>query len=66
MQIALFTHGKTNAQSVMKASVSLVVAAMLLTAVLAVSAAAQKLVPFNGSMQGLETDTPQAAFLPPH
>ena len=43
----------------MKASISLVVAAMLLTAVLAVPAAAQKQVPFKGSLQGHETDTPE-------
>jgi hypothetical protein len=42
MQITLFTNGKTNTKSVMKASISLVVAAMLLTAVLAVPAATQK------------------------
>ena len=42
----------------MKASISLVVAAMLLTAVLAVPAAAQKQVPFKGTMQGHDTDTP--------
>jgi hypothetical protein len=45
-------------KSVMKASISLVVAAMLLTAVLAVPAA-QKQVPFKGSLQGHETDTPE-------
>ena len=59
MQITLFADGKTNTRSVMKASISLVVAAMLLTAVLAVPAAAQKQVPFKGSLQGHETDTPQ-------
>ncbi len=59
MQITLFTNGKTNTKSVMKASISLVVAAMLLTAVLAVPAAAQKQVPFKGSLQGHETDTPE-------
>ena len=59
MQISLFTNGKTNTQSVMKASISLAVAAMLLTAALAVPAAAQKQVPFKGSLQGLEIDTPQ-------
>ena len=46
-------------KSVMKPSVSLVVAAMLLTAVIAVSAAAQKQVPFKGSLQGHETGTPE-------
>jgi hypothetical protein len=59
MQITLFTNGKTNTQSVMRASISLVVAAMLLTAVLAVPGAAQNQVPFKGSMQGHENDTPQ-------
>jgi hypothetical protein len=59
MQINLFTNGKTNTKSVMKASVSLAVAAMLLTAALAVPAAAQKQVPFKGSLQGHEIDTPQ-------
>ena len=53
MQITLFT------KSVMKPSVSLVVAAMLLTAVIAVSAAALKQVPFKGFLQGHETDTPE-------
>ena len=59
MQINLFTNRKTNTQSVTKASISLAVAAVLLTAFLAFPAAAQKLVPFQGSLQGLETDTPQ-------
>jgi hypothetical protein len=59
MQINLFTNGKTNTQSVMKASISLAVAAMLLTAAFAVPAAAQKQVPFKGSLQGHETDTPE-------
>ena len=58
MKITLFTNGKTNTQSVMKASISLAVAAMLLAATLAV-AAAQKQVPFKGSLQGHETDTPE-------
>ena len=58
MQISLFTNGKTNTKSVMKASMFLAVVAMLLTAALAVSAA-QKQVPFKGSLQGQETDTPQ-------
>lgn len=57
MQISLFTNGKTNTKSVMKASISLAVAAMLLTAALAVPA--QKQVPFKGSLQGHETDTPE-------
>jgi hypothetical protein len=58
MQINLFTNGKTNTQSVMKASISLTVAAVLLTAFLA-PAAAQKQVPFKGSLQGHEIDTPE-------
>jgi len=58
MQISLFTNGKTNTKSVMKASISLALAAALLTAALAVAAAAQKQVPFKGSLQGHETDTP--------
>jgi hypothetical protein len=40
-------------------SVNLLIAALILTTALAVPAAAQKLVPFNGAMQGHETDTPQ-------
>ena len=58
MQITLFTNGKTNTQSVMKPSISLVVVAMLLTAVLAVPAAAQKRVPFKGTIQGHNVDSP--------
>ena len=65
MQINLFTNGKTNTKSVMKASISLAVAAMLLTAALAMPAAAQKQVPFKGSLQGHETDTPEGGP-PPH
>jgi hypothetical protein len=56
MQISLF-KGKTNTKSLMKASIA--VAAILLTAALAIPAAAQKQVPFKGSLQGQETDTPQ-------
>ena len=40
-------------------SVNLLIAALILTAGLAVPAAAQQLVPFNGAMQGHEIDTPQ-------
>jgi len=58
MEITSFTNWKTNTESVMKASISLVVAAMLLTAVLAVPAAAQKQVPFKGTMQGHDVDSP--------
>jgi hypothetical protein len=59
MQISLFTNGKTNTKSVMKASFSLAVAAMLLTASLGVPAAALNQVPFKGSIQGQEIDTPE-------
>src|ERR1700751_1674780 len=60
MKTTQFTNGKkTNTQSVMKASISLAVAAILLTAAFAVPAAAQKHVPFKGSLQGLEIDTPE-------
>ncbi len=59
MRMSLFINGKTNTKSAMKASISLTVAAMLLTVALAVPAAAQKQVPFKGSLQGQETDTPQ-------
>ena len=64
MQITLFTNGKANTQLVMKASISLAVAAMLLAATLAV-AAAQKQVLFKGSPQGHETDTPEGGLHPP-
>lgn len=64
MKINLFTNGKTNIQSVMKAGISLAVAAMLLTAALAVPAAAQKLVPCKGSLQGHEIDTPEGGRPP--
>jgi hypothetical protein len=40
-------------------------AAMLFTAALVLPAAAQNYVPFKGSMQGHEMDTPQA-LRPPH
>jgi hypothetical protein len=40
-------------------SVNLLIAALILTAALAVPAATQNLVPFNGAMQGHENDTPQ-------
>jgi len=42
----------------MKTTIYLLTAAMLLTAALAVPAAAQNLVPFKGSIQGHEVDTP--------
>jgi hypothetical protein len=59
MNICLFTNGKRNTRSVITASVSLAVAAMLLTVALTVPAAAQKQVPFKGSLQGHEIDTPE-------
>jgi len=43
----------------MKTTIYLPIAAMLLTAAFAISAAAQKQVPFKGSLQGHETDTPE-------
>jgi hypothetical protein len=42
----------------MKTTIYLSMAAMLLTAALAVPTAAQKRVPFKGSLQGHEIDTP--------
>jgi hypothetical protein len=50
-----WTKGKAN----MKTAIYLPMAAMLLTAALAVPAAAQNQVPFKGSLQGHEIDTPQ-------
>src|SRR3974390_2795055 len=44
----------------MKTTIYLSTAAMLLTAALAVSAAAQNQVPFKGSLEGHEIDTPQS------
>src|SRR6516165_9620456 len=43
----------------MRTTIYLSTAAMLLTTALAVPAAAQKRVPFKGSLQGHEIDTPQ-------
>ena len=43
----------------MKTTIYRPIAAMLLTAALAISAAAQKQVPFKGSLQGQEIDTPE-------
>ena len=45
--------------SVRRSSIYLLMAAMILTAAFAVAAAAQKQVPFKGSMQGQEIDTPE-------
>ena len=50
-----YNKGKAN----MKTTIYLPMAAMLLTAALAVSAAAQNQVPFKGSLQGQEIDIPQ-------
>jgi len=46
-------------KTITRSNVYLPIAAMILTAVLAVSVAAQKQVPFKGSLQGHEVDTPQ-------
>ena len=43
----------------MRSRICLLIAALILTAALAVPAAAQSLIPFNGAMQGREIDTPQ-------
>ena len=56
------TKGKAN----MKTTIYLPMAAMLLTAALAVPAAAQNRVPFKGSIQGHEIGTPQGGPPPPH
>src|SRR5437879_4932655 len=62
MQTRLFTRGKTNMKIIMTTSIYLPMAAMLLTAALAGPArAAEKQVPFKGSVQGRET----AVFQPP-
>ena len=45
--------------TMMRSRIYLPIAALILTAGLAVPAAAQKKVPFNGAMQGREIDTPQ-------
>ena len=55
MKTLLFTNGKTMLKT-MKARVCLPMAAMFLTAVLAGPAAAEKQLPFRGSVQGRETD----------
>src|SRR5437867_3084126 len=52
MNTALFTKGKTN----MKTSIYLPMAAMFLTVALAGPAAAEKQIPFSGSVQGREID----------
>jgi hypothetical protein len=43
----------------MRSRIYLLIAALTLTTALAVPTVAQKLVPFNGVMQGREIDTPQ-------
>src|SRR5437867_10763090 len=50
----LFTKGKTTRRTIMKSSIYVPMAALFLTAALAVPAAAQKQVPFHGSLQGQE------------
>src|SRR5437660_2805369 len=45
--------------TMMRSRIYLPIAALILTAALAVPAAAQKQVPFKGAMQGREIDTPQ-------
>src|ERR1700758_1983562 len=45
-------------KSIMKFNTSLAITALILTAALVVPAAAQKQVPFKGSIQAQETDTP--------
>ncbi len=48
---------KTKMKTTMKTSIRLTLASMLVTMVLAGSAAAQKLVPFSGSIHGTDTDS---------
>ena len=59
MKTLLFTHGKTMLKTIAKASIHLPMAAMFLTALLVGPAAAEKHVPFRGSLQGRETDVVQ-------
>jgi hypothetical protein len=59
MQISLFTNGKRNTKSVMKAGISLAVAAMFLTAGLGNAKNAGKRISFEGYLQGHEADTLQ-------
>ena len=59
MKTLLFKHGKTMLKTMMKTSIYLPMAAMFLTAVLAGPLAAEKQVPFRGSLQGRETDVVQ-------
>src|SRR5882672_6786513 len=59
MQTRLFTKGKTNTKTIMKTSIYLPMAAMFLTAALAMPvAAAENQVRFSGSVQGRELDVP--------
>src|SRR5205814_9079506 len=51
--------GRYIMNSMTKSRFYLPIAALILTATLAVPAAAQNQVPFKGSLQGQETDTPQ-------
>src|SRR5258708_38659855 len=65
----LFTKGNTNMKTIMKTSIYLPMAAILLTAALAGPAvAADKLVPFSGSLHAKETiiafqGSPPVSFL---
>jgi len=61
MQINLFTNGKTNTRSVSKARISLAIAAMLFTAGFANGKGADKRIPFQGYLQGHETDVLQGS-----
>ena len=61
MQISLFTNGKTNTQSVRKASISLAIAAMFFTAGFANAKGPDKRISFQGYLQGNETDVLQGS-----
>jgi hypothetical protein len=54
----LLTKRKKHMNTITRSSIYLPIAAMILTAVLTVPAAAQKQVPFKGAIQGSEIDTP--------
>ena len=45
-------------KTITRSNIHLPIAAMILTAALAIPAAAEDLVPFKGTMQGHDTDTP--------
>jgi len=61
MQTSLFTNGKTNTQSVRKASISLAIAAMFFTAGFANAKGPDKRISFQGYLQGNETDVLQGS-----